>query len=84
MALFSQLTLRNISNSRNGLGTLQFRAAVASMTEEQKDDALIFLECNIEELAGLPNDLGIQAVPNVLYLLDNLPTIIIVCIFLTT
>ena len=55
MALFNQLTLRNIFNKRNNLGTPELRAAVASMSEEQKDDALVFLECNMEELDGLPN-----------------------------
>ena len=55
MALFNQLTLRNILNGRNNLGTPELRAAVASMSEEQKDDALVFLECNTDELAGLPN-----------------------------
>ena len=55
MALFNQLTLRNIFNGRNNLGTPELRAAVASMSEEQKDDALVFLECNTEELAGLPD-----------------------------
>ena len=54
MVLFNQLTLRNILNG-NDLGTPKLRAAVASKSEEQKDDALVFLECNTEELAGLPN-----------------------------
>ena len=46
MALLNQLTLLNILNGRNDLGTPELRAAVASMSEEQKDDALVFLECN--------------------------------------
>ena len=58
MTLFNWLTLCNILNGRNSLGTPELRAAVASMTEEQKDDALVFLECNTEELAGLPNGQG--------------------------
>ena len=74
MALFNQLTLRNILNGRNDLGTPELRAAVASMSEEQKDDALVFLECSTEELAGLPNGWGMQAVANVCTLLDYLPT----------
>ena len=74
MALFNQYTLRNILNGRNDLGTPELRAAVASMNEEQKDNALIFLECNTEELAGLPDGKGIQAVANVRTLLDYLPT----------
>ena len=74
MELFNQLTLRNILSGRNDFGTPELRAAVASMSEEQKDDALIFLECNTEELAGLPNGRGIQAVANCKSLLDYLPT----------
>ena len=49
-------------------------AAVASMSEEQKDDAFVFLECNTEELAGLPDGWGMQAVANVCTFLDYLPT----------
>ena len=75
MALFNQLTLCNILNGRNNLGTPELRAAVASMSEEQKDNALIFLECNTEELAGLPDGQGMQAVANVFTLLEYLPTI---------
>ena len=44
------------------------------MSEEQKDNALVFLECNMEELAGLPDGQGMQAVTNVRTLLDYLPT----------
>ena len=53
MALLNQLTLRNIFNGRNNLGTPKLRAAVASLSEEQNYDAVVFLECNTEELAGL-------------------------------
>ena len=74
MALFNQLTLRNILNSRDNLGTPELRAAVASMSEGQKDDALVFLKCNTEELAGLPNSQGMQAIENVCTLVDYLPT----------
>ena len=45
------------------------------MSEEQKDNVLIFLECNTEELAGLPNGRGVQAVANTYTLLDYLPTL---------
>ena len=55
MALFNKLMLCNILNNRNNLGTHELRAAVASMSEEQKDEALVFLKCNTEELAGLPD-----------------------------
>ena len=51
MALFNQLTLHNILNGRNDLGTPELRAAVAAMSDEQRDDALVFLEYNTEELA---------------------------------
>ena len=44
------------------------------MSEEQKDNVLVFLECNTEELAGLPNGCGIQDVANCCSLLDYLPT----------
>ena len=72
MALFNQLTLRNILNGRNDLETPELRAAVAAMTDEQRDNALVFLVCNTEELAGLPDGCGIQAVANVRNLLDYL------------
>ena len=75
MALFNQLTLHNILNGRNNLGTPELRAAVAAMTDEQRDDALVFLEFNTEELAELPDGRSIQAVANVQNLLDYLPTI---------
>ena len=74
MALFNQLTLRNILNGRSDLGTPELRAAVAAMTDEQRDNALVFLECSTEELVGLPDGCGIQAVANVCNLLDYLPT----------
>ena len=45
------------------------------MSEEQKDNVLVFLECNTEELAGLPNGRGIQAVANCCSLVDYLPTL---------
>ena len=56
MALFNQIMLRNIFNSRNDLGTPKLRAIVASMMEDYKDDAFVFLKSNTEELAGLLND----------------------------
>ena len=74
MELFNQLTLCNILNGRNDLGTPELQAAAASMSEEQKNNKLVFLECNTEELAGLPNGHGIQAVANCCSLLDYLPT----------
>ena len=57
------------------MGTPDLRAALAAMTNEQRNDALVFLECNTEELGGLPDGCGIQAVANVRNLLEYLPTI---------
>ena len=65
MALYEQLILFNILNGRNNLGTPKLKAAVASMTEEQKNNAPVFLKCNTEELAGLPDGQGMQVVANV-------------------
>ena len=70
MALFNQLALSNILNCRNNLGTPELRAAVAAMTDEKRDDALVFLECITEEVAGLPDGRGIQAIVNVRNLRD--------------
>ena len=49
------------------------------MTDEQKDGALVFLECNTEELAGLPDGRGMQAVANVRTLLVYLPIKSVFC-----
>ena len=43
MALFNQLTLCNILNGRNNLGTPELRAALAAMLDEQRDNTLVFL-----------------------------------------
>ena len=64
MALFNQLTLHNILNGGNNLGTPKMRAAVASMSEEQRISS-DFLKCNTEELAGLPDGWSMQAIANV-------------------
>ena len=58
------------------MGAPEIRAAVAAMSDEQRDNALVFLECNTEELAGLTDGHGIQAVTNVCNLLDYLPTML--------
>ena len=58
MALFNQLTIRNILDGKNYLGTPELRATVAAKTDEQRDGPLLFLKCNTEELAGLPNSCG--------------------------
>ena len=57
------------------MGTPDLRAAMAAMTDEQKENSLVLLECNTEELVGLPDGCGIQVVANVRSLLDYLPTI---------
>ena len=53
--LLNQLTLCNILNSFNDLGTPELRAAVAVETKEQKENMKFFLKCNTEELARLPD-----------------------------
>ena len=40
------------------MGTPRSKAAVAFLSEEQRKDALVFLECNIKELAGFPGGCG--------------------------
>ena len=70
MALFDQLTLCNILNGGNDLGTPELRAAVATTTDEQRDNTFVFLECNTEDLAGPPDGCGIQAIANVWNFLD--------------
>ena len=75
MTLFNQLTFCNILNGGNNLGTPELRSSVASMLDEQRDSALVFLECNMEELAGLPYGCGIQAIANVRNLLEYYPII---------
>lgn len=49
---------------------------MAAITYEKKDSTLVFLECNTEELEGLPIGSGIQAVANAANLLDYFPTIL--------
>ena len=75
MTLFNQLTLCNILNGRNNLGATELRTAMAAMLYEQRDNALVFLEYNTEELAGLPDGRGIQAIANLRNLLNYLPTV---------
>ena len=72
MSLFNQLTLHNIMNGRDNLGTSKLRAAVASMLDEKRDNTLVFLGCNTEELAVLPDGRSMQAVVNVRKILDYL------------
>ena len=46
------------------MGTPELRAVVAAMKDGQRDNTLILLECNTEELLGLPDGCGVQAVAN--------------------
>ena len=59
MALLKQLTLHNILNGRNNLGTPELIAAIAAITDEKRENTYVFLECNTEELVGLPDGCGI-------------------------
>ena len=54
MVLFNQVTLINILEGQDNLSTPEVCKAVAKLNEEQKADALLFLNNNIEELAVLP------------------------------
>ena len=74
MVLFNQLTPRNILNVRDDLGTPEVRMAVAALAVEQKVDALLFLNNNIEALAALPSGRGSLSVELVKGLLDRFPT----------
>ena len=62
MVLFNQLTLRNILNGQDDLGTPIVCMAVAALAEKQKADALLFLNNNIEVLAALPSNQGSLAI----------------------
>ena len=62
MVLFNQVTLRNILEGQDDLSTLEVRKAVAELNAEQKADALLFLNNNIEELVVLPAGQGSLAV----------------------
>ena len=62
-------------NGQEDLGTPKLRADVASLTNEQRNNAIFFLEYSTKELAGLPDVQGIQAMINVRTLLDYLPKI---------
>ena len=53
MVLFNQLTLRNILNGQDDLGTPEVRMVVAALGEVHKEDALLFLDNNIEVLSSL-------------------------------
>ena len=73
MVLFNQLTLRNILNRRDDLGTPEMCMAVAALAEEQKADALLFLNYKIDTLAALLSGQGSLVVELVKGLLDSMP-----------
>ena len=73
-ALFNQLFLCNILNRRNDLGTPELRVAVAFMSKEQKDNVLVFLECNTR-VSWVAKCCGVQSFENTCTLLDYLPTL---------
>ena len=75
MVLFNQLTLGNFLNRRDDLGTPEVCMVVAALAEEQKADALLFLNNNIEALAAHLSGLGSLAVELVKGLLDGMPTL---------
>ena len=75
MVLFNQLTLSIILNRSEELGTTKLRATVAALTNEQWGDAVCFLMHKTEELSGLPDGQGTQALANVCTLLDYLLTL---------
>ena len=58
MVLLNQVTLRNILEGQDDLSTPEVHKAVAKLNEEQKADALLFLNNNIEELAVLTSNQG--------------------------
>ena len=68
--LISQLTLCNIFKRYNGLVKPELRAAVAAMTEEQKEKMMAFLKCITEYSFGLPDGFGGQDVAKNRPLLD--------------
>ena len=54
------------------MGTPELRAIMAALSDEQRDNTLVFLECYTEEQAGLLEGRVIQAVANIRNLLDYL------------
>ena len=62
MVLFNQLTLINILNGQDDLETPYVCIAVAALAEEQKVDALLFLNNNLETQAALLSGQGSLAI----------------------
>lgn len=73
--LFNQITLNNVTNRKVYLGAPKLRSAEAAMTDEQKEDTLLFLNNNVNKIVGLPKGWGIRAMVNIKQLLDYLPII---------
>ena len=55
MALFNQKILKNVIRGRQDIGNPEVIAAVATMTDQQKEDAILFLDSETEALADLPD-----------------------------
>ena len=75
MVVFNQLTLHKIFFRKEYLGTPIMRAVIATLTSEQRDNTIFFLDCSIEELAGLNDGQCTQAMVYVHNFLDFLPTV---------
>ena len=73
MVLFNQVTSNNILKGQNNFNTSEVRKTVAKLNEEQKADALLFLDNNLEELAMLPAGQKSLAIMLVKQLLDEMP-----------
>ena len=68
--LIQSVVPKKIHNGWDDLGTPEVRMAVAALAEEQKVDALLFFNNNIEALAALPSGPGSLAVELAKDLLD--------------
>ena len=73
MVLFNQLNPKYILNGWNKLENLEVHMAEAALAEEQKVDALVLMNSNMEELDALPLGLGSLAVELVEELLNQTP-----------
>ena len=77
MVSFNQNTLRNILEGWDDLSTPEVCKAVGKLIEDQKTDALLFFNNNIEELAVLPAGQGSLAVKLLKQLLDKMPIVLL-------
>lgn len=55
MALVNQLTMYNILNKQENLGTPQLKARMSAITSEQMEYTACFLKFDTKGLACLPN-----------------------------